>query len=371
MKKLLTIIFIITLLICLSTLTVNAQENFLYDLSDLYNSLSEDARQSLQSIGAESADANLLSNISFSSIIDEIISIASKNISSPLKGLITITAILLICSMLSAYKSSLSSDISTAINIVSTLCITSAVALPAINVINNTSSVIEISSNIMLAYIPIMVAMMSTTGHIVSSGSYYSTMIATGEGIAQLSSKVIIPFLNMFLGISITSSISPEINLSGFTNMISKTIKWLLGFAMAIFTTVLSIKQIINTSLDGVSSKAVKFALSSFIPIVGSALSDAYKTVQGSICVLKSGLGVFVILSIAVVFLPVITQSLMWIITLWIGKSTAEVLSLSQTAKLLECVTTVFSTLLAIVLCIMSIYIISTALVLMIGGGGS
>lgn len=371
MKKFLAVILIIVVLISVSSITVNAEENFIYDLSDLYNSLSDEAKQSLDNIGADSADANTLSEISFSSVINEIINIASQNISSPLKGLITITAILLICSMLSAYKSSLSSDIGTAINIVSTLCITSAVAFPAISVINNTSTVIEISSNLMLAYIPIMVVMMSTSGHVISSGSYYTTMIATGEGIAQLSSKVIVPFLNMFLGISITSSISPNINLSGFTSLISKTVKWLLGFAMAIFTTVLSIKQIITNSLDGVSTKAVRFALSSFIPIVGSALSDAYKTVQGSIGVLKSGIGIFVILSLTVVFLPVILQSLMWILTLWIGKSTAEVLSLSQVSKLLECVSYVFSTLLAIVFCIMSIYIISTALVLMMGGGAS
>lgn len=370
MKKLLTIFSIIILLICFSLISVSAEENLIYDLTDLYNSLSDDTKQSLQNIGAESADTNVLSSISFNSIINEICNIASQNISTPLKGLITITAILLICSILSTYKSSLSNDISTSINIVSTLCIVSAIVIPAISVINDTASVIEISSNVMLAYIPVVVVMMSTTGHIVSSGSYYSTMIATSEGIAQLSSKVIIPFLNMFLGISVTAGISPDINLSGFTNMISKIVKWLLGFSMAIFTTALSLKQIINTSLDGVSSKAVKFALSSFIPIVGSALSEAYKTVQGSIGVLKSGLGVFVILSIAVIFLPVIIQSLLWIATLWLGKLTSEVLTLSQTARLLEGVISVFSTLLGIVLCLMSIYIISTALVLVMGGAG-
>jgi stage III sporulation protein AE len=136
---------------------------------------------------------------------------------------------------------------------------------------------------------------------------------------------------------------------------------------MTIFTAVLTIKQLITTSLDDVSTRAVRFTLNSFIPIVGSALSDAYKTVQGSIGLLKSGVGVFVILSVAVVFLPVILQSLMWIITLWLGKSVAEVLSLSQPAKLIEAVATVFSTLLAILLCIMSIYIISTAIVLIAG----
>lgn len=368
MKKLITVIAVIVFIFMLSVITANAEENtMLYDLSGIYNSLSDEARQSLNNIGANSADPNLLSDISFSSIVSEITNIAENNISSPLKGLISIIALLLLSSVLSAYKNTLSSDVSTALNITTTLCITCAVVMPAISVINSTANVIAISTNLMIAYIPIMVVIMASSGHAVSGASYYSMMLAAGEGVGQLSSKVIVPLLNMFLGLGITSSISPDINLSGFTNMISKSIKWLLGFGMTIFTAVLSIKQLITTSLDDVSTRAVRFTLNSFIPIVGSALSDAYKTVQGSIGLLRSGIGVFVILSVGVVFLPVIIQSLMWILTLWLGKSTAEVLNLSQPAKLLESITTVFSTLLAIMLCIMSIYIISTAIILIAG----
>ncbi|MEE1317909.1 MAG: hypothetical protein UHD05_00205 [Ruminococcus sp.] len=371
MKKLITVIISAVILVTVSTISVSAEESSLiYDLTDLYSSISEEAKESLDSIGAGSADANLLSEITFDSIVGEITNIASENISSPLKGLITITALLLLSSILSAYKSTLSNDVTTAINITSALCVTCAVVVPSVAVIKSTGNVITTASNIMLAYVPIMAVIMSTSGNAVSSASYSSMMIAAGEGVGQLSSKAIVPFLNMFLGISVTSSVSPDINLSGFTSMISKVIKWLLGFAMAIFTALLSFKQLITTSLDEVATKAVRFTLSSFIPIVGSALSDAYKTVQGSVSLLKSGVGIFVILTIAIVFLPVILQCLMWIVTLWIGKSTAEVLSLSQTAKLLESVTTVFSTLLAILLCIMSVYIISTALVLLMGGKG-
>ncbi len=374
MKKIITIFIISISLIIISTVAVNAEENaeessFLYDLSGIYNSLSDEAKQSLEDIGAASADPNTLSEISFNSIVAEILDLAGENVSSPLKGLISITALLLLSSILSAYKSTLNSDISTALNITTTLCITCAVAVPAISVINNTASVISTASNLMIAYIPIMVVIMATSGHAVSGASYYSMMLAAGEGVGQLSSKVIVPLLNMFLGLSITSSVSPDINLSGFINMFSKTIKWILGFGMTIFTAVLALKQLITSSLDDVSTRAVRFTLNSFIPIVGSALSDAYKTVLGSVGLLKSGVGVFVILSVAVVFLPVILQSIMWIFTLWIGKSTAEVLGLSQPAKLLEAINVVFSTMLAILLCIMSIYIISTAIVLIAGKG--
>ena len=64
--------------------------------------------------------------------------------------------------------------------------------------------------------------------------------------------------------------------------------------------------------------------------------------------------------------MPVILQGVMWMFTLWIGKSTAEVLNLNGPAKLLENISSVFSTLIAVLLCIMSIYILSTAAVIML-----
>lgn len=377
MKKLLSLIIIVFVLVGISVFTVNAEENtsnsnnMIFDLSEVYNSLSEEVRQSLDNIGINGADSGQLSSLSFDAIIKEIVSLTSDNISSPLRGLLNITALLLLCSIISTYKSSLNSDISTVLNIASALCITCAVSMPAITVINLTSSVITISSNIMIAYIPVMTVIMASSGHPVSGASYYSMMIAAGEGVGQISSKIIAPLLNMFLGLSITSSVSPDINLGGFMTIISKSVKWLLGFTMTIFTAVLSFRQLITTSLDNLSTRAVRFTLSSFIPVVGSALSDAYKTVQGSVGLLKSGLGIFVIIAVAFAFLPVIIQCLLWIITLWIGRSTAEVLNLTQAQKLLDSITGVFSILIAILLCIMSVYIISTAIVLMIGGGGA
>ena len=371
MKKIITIFITIIVIVSFSAVSVNAEETMIYDMSEIYENISPETKKSLEKLGIDSVDYNKLSQLSFSSIIDEISNIATDNISAPLKGLVTIISLILLSSILYSYKNTLSDTSSTVLNITTVLCITSAVAISAIDMIKVTSTVIDSASKLMLAYIPIMVVIMSTAGQGVSGGSYYSMMIVAGEGIGQLSSKVIVPFLNMFLGLSITSSVSPDINLSGFINIISKTIKWLLVFGMTIFTALLSIKQLLTSSLDTVSSRAIKFTLNSFVPIVGSALADAYKTVQGSVGILKTGLGVFVIIAVAVVFLPVIIQTIMWIITLWIGKVTAEVLNLNQTAKLLESVSTVFSTLLAILLCIMSVYIISTAIVLIAGGGVS
>ena len=234
--------------------------------------------------------------------------------------------------------------------------------------IQTAGGVISNSANLFLAYIPIVTVMMAASGKGVSAASYQASMIAAGQGAARVCSDIILPLMNIFLGLSITSGISPETRLSGFTVTVSKLSKWLQAFVMTVFTAVLSVRQFASNALDTVAVRTAKFALSSFVPVVGGALSEAYKTVQGSLTVLKSGLGIFVILGIAFTFLPVVIQGLGWAFCLFIGKSAAEVMGVDGCAKLLEALGAVFSTLISVLLCVMSVFIISTAVAFTIGG---
>ena len=184
----------------------------------------------------------------------------------------------------------------------------------------------------------------------------------------RVSSDMILPLLHIFLGIAVSSGIAPQVGLGGFLSLITKLTKWLLGFVMAIFTAVLSLRQAASGALDSLGSKAARFALSSFVPVVGSALSEAYKTVQGSLHVLRSGLGIFVILALAFTFLPVLLQGLGWSLCLFVGKALAEALGVSHCAKLLEALGTVFSTLTAVLLCVPAVLLIAAAAAFAIGG---
>lgn len=382
MKKLVLIIFLFALLFGISCINADAlespQESAPFEIisntdkQNLYNSLSDEAKKSLSNLGIDGIDYNSINNLTFEKIISEIISAAANQSANPLKAFISIIAIMLLSSMLGTLKSSLeNSRMQQIIDVVATLCITSALVVPVSNTVLHTTEIIVTASNFMLAYIPIMLVVMVSSGQAVSGSAYYSMMIMAGQGVSQIASNVIAPLLNAFLGISIASAVSPNMNLSGITSFIGKIIKWLLGFVMTIFTALLSFKQIITTSLDNVSTRAVRFTLTSLVPVVGSALSDAYKTVQSSVNLLKSGLGVFVIISTAVVFLPVIAECLLWVLSIGLSKAAGEVLNLSQPCKVLEAVSTVVTTLLAIIFCIMAVYIISTAVVLMMGGAKS
>lgn len=338
-----------------------------YDFSGVYQNLSDEASRALSELGVTSADADALSALSFENVMAALSKMAGSGMTAPLKGLITMTAVLLLCSMLTAYQNILTESGET-VQTVAVLCLSGAVAVPAVGFIGTAGDVIAQCANLFLAYIPIMAVVLAASGKAVSSASYQALTVAAGQGVMRVSSDMILPLLHIFLGIAVSSGIAPQVGLGGFLSLITKLTKWLLGFVMAIFTAVLSLRQAASGALDSLGSKAARFALSSFVPVVGSALSEAYKTVQGSLHVLRSGLGIFVILALAFTFLPVLLQGLGWSLCLFVGKALAEALGVSHCAKLLEALGTVFSTLTAVLLCVPAVLLIAAAAAFAIGG---
>ena len=215
-----------------------------------------------------------------------------------------------------------------------------------------------------------MVGIMVASGQAISSVAFSSMMVALGDIITQLSSGFLVPLLNIFLTVSVVCAISPRFKFSGLCELFSKVIKWVLGFSMTIFSGLLTTKSLIGATVDSVNSKTMKFVLSSFVPIVGSALGDAFLTVQGCVKILKSGVGAFFIIAVGFVFLPAVVECAVWVLAVNTCAVAGDIFELSNVSTLLKNIGKVVSTLMAVILCIMTILIISTVVVLNIGGGG-
>lgn len=335
---------------------------------NLSNSLDQNSQDSLNNLGIDEKDYNSIINLSFSDFFKEIIRIAGQEGVTPLSSLALVMCMLLIYSVFDNFRDDLKSrNMQTISDAVFVLIITLSIVTPVVSVVNRAVTSIENAGSFMLIYIPIMVVALITNGQSVTGASYYSFVVMVGEGIAWLSSHLIAPLLSVFLGVSVTSSISSDIKIDGIIRELSKFIKWVIAFVMTVFSGLLTFKTLITTAADTVSTRAVRFTLSSFIPIVGSALSEAYKTIQGSMTLLKTGLGVFVIISVVIVFLPVIINCLLWIISLNISSGVSDMLGVKAPSSVLKSCSSVLSTLLVIILCVMAIYVISTAIILTLG----
>ena len=365
-----TLLIIIIPLVSVFTVSASTFSDALEEIGggNLSNSLDQNSQDSLKNLGIDEKDYNSIINLSFSDFFKEILRIAGQEGVTPLSSLALVMCLLLIYSVFDNFRDDLKGrNMQTISDAVFVLIITLSIVTPVVSVVNRAVTSIENAGSFMLLYIPIMVVALITNGQSVTGASYYSFVVMVGEGITWLSSHLIAPLLSVFLGVSVTSSVSSDIKLDGIIRELSKFIKWVIAFVMTVFSGLLTFKTLITTAADTVSTRAVRFTLSSFIPIVGSALSEAYKTIQGSMTLLKTGLGVFVIISIVIVFLPVIINCLLWIISLNISSGVADMLGVKAPSSVLKSCSSVLSTLLVIILCVMAIYVISTAIILTLG----
>ena len=93
-----------------------------------------------------------------------------------------------------------------------------------------------------------------------------------------------------------------------------------------LFVGVLTIKGVLGANLDALGAKGIKFAVSSFVPVVGGILSDAVETVAGSGQLIKNSLGTVGLIAVAAIL---IVPAL---------KLAAMVLVLKLTSAILDCI---------------------------------
>ena len=138
---------------------------------------------------------------------------------------------------------------------------------------------------------------------------------------------------------------------------------------MSIFITVLSLNTMITSSMDSVTKKALRFTVSSFVPVVGGVLGDALSAFNGSLELLRSGAGVFVIIATAFMLLPVLTECIVWQLALFTLSSAADISGISRLGEIFRTVSKAAAMLTALLLSVLTVFIISTVIVLLVYRG--
>lgn len=335
----------------------------------LIESLPKDVTEDLNSIGIKSVDWNDILSIKGKDLIKKIFDTIALKSPKVLGTLSFIIAIILLTALISGFENSFNKkSLGGVISIISNLCISMTIVTPVCKLIENASFVISSVSKLLVCYVPIMCGIMVASGQNISAFSYSSIMIILGNIYTQISKYLLIPFLNCFLALSLSTSLSTKLNLSSLNACFLKFTKWVLSFIVSIFFGTLSIKSIVGNTADSFNNKTMKFLLSGCVPIVGSTLGDAFSTVKGCVNLLKSGVGAFFILAIFFIFLPIILECSIWIISINLCNSFGEIFGLGKVIKILKNVLDVLKILLAVIISLLIILVVSTVIILYCGG---
>lgn len=324
---------------------------------------------SLEDIGVTGTDINEIKSVTPQNFFEKAVNIFTDKFKSPFLVFCKVITVILLCALLNGMKLSFGEQpLGGVISMVGTLCICTVVVTPLVTCINDAANVLKGSSEFMLACVPVVTGIMVAAGQPAQASSWNLLMLTAGNAVSVLAADFLVPLLNILLAMSVVSSVSPGIKLSGICSALNKAAKWIIGLCMTLFTSLVTMHSIAASSIDRTGSKAVKFVVSSFVPVVGNALGEAMNTVNGCIKMLKSGVCAFGLLAGIFIFLPIVIECILWIIMLNICSGIGQMFGLDEVTSLLKSSADVTSTILAVLLCSITVLIISTALMLIIGG---
>ena len=110
--------------------------------------------------------------------------------------------------------------------------------------------------------------------------------------------------------------------------------------------------------------QTAKFVISGFVPIVGSAVSDAYTTVKGSFGILKCTAGTAGTIAVLMLLLPPVAEILIYRIVMWTAGTAAEMFSVKPIEKLLKGIDSGLAIIMSVLICFGMLFIISTAILM-------
>ena len=333
-----------------------------YDLSFLTDALPRDAQALLQRMGIDGADFSGLFEVSFRDVLQGVFGLFQGGLQKPLSFLATGVGVLLLLSVTDVFGEKQS----TLRTFLGSLFLVTVCAVPLRSVVTAAVSAVRTGSVFVCTLIPGLAAVVAASGSPVLSVCWQTAVFSAAQTVAAAASGFMAPACGLMFGTGVLDCLTPDGETEGLTQKIRKCAVWIFSALATLFTAFLSLKGVLAGAADTVAAKGVKLAISTFIPVVGAQLSDAYASVAGSLAVVRSTAGVFAVAGVCAVSLPAAAQMLLWIASLKALCLACALLGQKNAGKLFGAFSAALSVLHACLLFVTVLYVLSIGIILTI-----
>lgn len=222
----------------------------------------------------------------------------------------------------------------------------------------------------MNSLIPILITLMLTTGNIASAGIIEPIILFIITFIGNFITSVLIPFVLIANVLGIVSKVSDRVQVDKLSKFFNSSVVWVLGIVLTIFVGVLSVEGSLSSTVDGITAKTAKAAVTNFIPVVGKILGDAVDTVIGCSNVLKNAVGIIGVIVILCICVGPIIKLAVLMALYYLAGAVCQPIADDRIVKLLDQMGDTFKMLLAIMCSVSVMLIVGTTLVIKITNSG-
>ncbi len=374
--KILTAFIISLLTAVFLSQSVSAEEISVGELAEEYgvDSISEalpyDAADFLEDNGISPDDPDSITALTPKTVISYMTEKLKHSAAAPIKLLGLILSVVILGAASGAAADSLGNKGGT--ELYRAVAVMAAVTLTVPSVdscIKSCAETLRSGSEFMLCYVPIFAGISAAAGNAASSVSYNAIVLLIAEAAVRLSSDILMPVISVCTAMSIINAINPSFSLSSVTGLLKKAVSLFLGFAMTVFTGLLSIQSIVGASADTLGVKAAKFVVSNFVPVVGSAVADAYSTMRSGLGLLRGAAGAFGIIALCIMLLPPVLETLCLYLALSAGEAAAEMFGVKELGVFFKGTSSLLSLTAAVLACFAVMFVISTVILMAAGMG--
>ena len=378
MKKLITIFAILICIFGTSISIADTEDEVINSQMDSFNisNFIDEANKYYNDILNDIDIQELLNNaikgeLDTNQLLKNIFPLLGTEIKEALKVMGSILIIVLIHSVLKSISDNLNNkSVAQITYYVQYILIATVIMTNFSNIISLTKEAVGNMISFIQLLFPLLMTLMLASGSVVSVNLVQPIILFIINLISNIFQSIIIPIILVGTALAIVSKISDRIQIDKLSKFLKSSSVWVIGILLTIFVGVLSIEGTLGSSVDGITAKTAKAAVSSFIPVVGKVLGDAVDTVIGCSAILKNAIGIVgVIVVIAICITPILKLAIITIIY-HLTAALCEPIVDSKIVSLITQMADTFKILLAILCSISVMLIIGITLVINISNTG-
>ncbi|MBQ7408414.1 MAG: stage III sporulation protein AE [Clostridia bacterium] len=159
------------------------------------------------------------------------------------------------------------------------------------SVLNEVGKTIESINKQTQTAFPLLITLVSISGATSSAEIYKPTCVFLSGGIMNIISSFLFPLLTAICVLTIVSNLSKKFSLTKLVSLGYDIFKWVMGGSVAIFSIFTALNAITASVSDGVSLKALKYAVGSSVPIIGGFAKEGIDVFLAAGLLIKNSVG--------------------------------------------------------------------------------
>lgn len=224
--------------------------------------------------------------------------------------------------------------------------------------------IIKLMSEFITKLSPLLITAILSSGAPSSAAAFKPVLSGAVYIITVTVDKCLIPLILFGAVLSIVNNISGRVQISSYTKLVQSVVKWILTAVLTMFTGITGIYGFSAPMLDALGARAAKFAVGSFVPVVGGLLSDAIETVVGGSLLVKNAVGTAGIVIVCTICIVPIIKIAVIALMLKLSAAATEPIADKRISAMIQEISAVTVNILAMVITVSVMFIICISIMI-------